>query len=58
VSHLYACELNPDSVEALRRNLKANGVEDQCEVLPGDNAVTAVRLQGLVDRVSLGKCYK
>jgi tRNA wybutosine-synthesizing protein 3 len=54
VGLLYACEVNPDSVEALRRNLKANGVEDRCQVLPGDNAHTAVQLRGLVDRVNLG----
>ena len=54
VAFLYACELNPDSVEALRRNLRANGVESRCEVLPGDNAVTALKVKGLVDRVNLG----
>jgi tRNA G37 N-methylase Trm5 len=53
-AHLYACELNPDSVEALRRNLRGNAVDDRCTVLPGDNAVTAPKLKGLADRVNLG----
>ena len=54
VAHLYACELNPDSVLALRRNLQANGVADRCTVLPGDNADSAPALRGLADRVNLG----
>ncbi len=33
----YACEWNPDSVEALRRNLETNGVSHKCEILHGDN---------------------
>jgi tRNA G37 N-methylase Trm5 len=36
-SLVYACEWNPDAVEALERNLKLNGVEDRCIVLRGDN---------------------
>lgn len=44
---VYACEWNPHAVEALRRNLEANGVTDSCVVLEGDNRVTApnVRLR-------------
>lgn len=34
---VHACEWNPDAVEALRRGLKANGVEDRCIVHYGDN---------------------
>ena len=37
VKHLHACEWNPDAVEALRRNLRLNGVEDRCTVHVGDN---------------------
>jgi tRNA G37 N-methylase Trm5 len=37
VKHAYACEWNPDSVAALRRNLEANGVSHKCEILQGDN---------------------
>lgn len=34
---LHACEWNPDAVEALRKNLRLNGVEDRCVVHFGDN---------------------
>lgn len=36
VAHVYACEVNPPSLEALRRNLALNGVAASCTVLPGD----------------------
>jgi hypothetical protein len=52
--HLHACELNPDSVEALRRGLAANGVADRCTVYPGDNQLNAPQLKGQCDRVHLG----
>ena len=54
VALLYACELNPDSVEALRRNLAANSVQDRCQVLPGDNALSLDAFRGRADRVNLG----
>ena len=34
-SQAYACEWNPNALEALRRNLKANGVEGRGEVRRG-----------------------
>ncbi|KAK9056395.1 hypothetical protein SSX86_027485 [Deinandra increscens subsp. villosa] len=49
---VYACEWNPHAIEALRRNLEANGVADRCVVLEGDNGVTAPK--GVADRVNLG----
>ena len=52
--HVHACELNPDSVEALRRGLAANGVVDRCTVYPGDNQLSAPQLAGTCDRVHLG----
>lgn len=52
--HVHACELNPDSVEALRRGLVANGVLDRCTVHPGDNQLSAPMLAGKCDRVHLG----
>nr|XP_022334826.1 tRNA wybutosine-synthesizing protein 2 homolog [Crassostrea virginica] len=37
-AHLvHACEWNPDAAEALKRNLRLNGVEDRCVVHHGDN---------------------
>ncbi|KAI7757017.1 hypothetical protein M8C21_004039, partial [Ambrosia artemisiifolia] len=49
---VYACEWNPHAIEALRRNLEANGVADRCVVLEGDNRATAPK--GVANRVNLG----
>lgn len=42
---VHACEWNPDAVEALRKGLKANRVEDRCIVHYGDNRKVNIRLQ-------------
>lgn len=54
--HLHACELNPDSVDALKRGLAANGVSDRCTTYLGDNQLTATAeaIVGKCDRVHLG----
>ena len=53
VAKVIACEWNPHSVEALRRNLERNGFGfDQCEVREGDNRRVAPA--GVADRVLLG----
>ncbi|XP_028762976.1 tRNA wybutosine-synthesizing protein 2/3/4 [Neltuma alba] len=49
---VYACEWNPHAVEALKHNLKANSVTDQCLILEGDNRSLAPK--GVADRVCLG----
>ncbi|KAL8151209.1 hypothetical protein V2J09_021017 [Rumex salicifolius] len=49
---VYACEWNPHAIEALQRNVEANGVADRCIVLEGDNRLTAPR--GVANRVCLG----
>ncbi|KAK7855527.1 receptor-like serine/threonine-protein kinase sd1-7 [Quercus suber] len=38
---VYACEWNPNAIEALQHNLQANSVSDRCIVLEGDNQITA-----------------
>lgn len=49
----YACEWNPDALEALKKNLKLNKVgEDRCVVLFGDNRVTCPK--EVADHVNLG----
>ncbi|EKX45664.1 hypothetical protein GUITHDRAFT_71161, partial [Guillardia theta CCMP2712] len=53
-SKLFACEINPDSVEALQRNLLANRVADRCHVLLGDNRETTSLLDRSAHRVLLG----
>ena len=34
---VFACEWNPDAVEALKKNLEVNNVSDKCVILEGDN---------------------
>ena len=53
VGRVIACEWNPNSVRALRRNLERNGVDARrCEVREGDNRRVAP--VGCADRVLLG----
>ncbi|KAK2848925.1 hypothetical protein Q5P01_008759 [Channa striata] len=51
-SHVHACEWNPDAVEALQRNLKANRVSDRCTIHQGDNR--QLKLSDIAERVNLG----
>ena len=52
--HIYACELNPDSIDALSRGARLNGVTNRLTILEGDNQETLRDLTGLADRVHLG----
>jgi tRNA wybutosine-synthesizing protein 3 len=52
--HVYALELNPNSVLALNRGAKLNGVSDRLSVIQGDNQVSMRSLSGIADRVHLG----
>jgi tRNA G37 N-methylase Trm5 len=53
VATLYACEWNPPSIDALRRNLVLNGIPPgSCTVLPGDCREVAPK--GIAHRVLLG----
>ena len=54
VEHVHCCEWNPNAVRALETNLKSNGVVGRSTVHLGNNRVTAVSLEGIVDRVLLG----
>ena len=52
---VHACELNPNSIAALKRNLElANIAPDRYEILEGDNRITTHSLRDVADRVSLG----
>ncbi|XP_053180054.1 tRNA wybutosine-synthesizing protein 2 homolog [Scomber japonicus] len=51
-AHVHACEWNPDAVEALQKNLVANGVFDRCTIHQGDNR--QLQLCDVADRVNLG----
>ncbi|NXN30273.1 TYW2 protein, partial [Nycticryphes semicollaris] len=48
----HACEWNSHAVEALRRNLALNGVQDRCCVHHGDSR--QLELRDVADRVNLG----
>nr|POE58267.1 trna wybutosine-synthesizing protein 2/3/4 [Quercus suber] len=49
---VYACEWNPNAIEALQHNLQANSVSDCSIVLEGDNRITPPK--GVADHVCLG----
>lgn len=49
---VIACEWNPASIEALRRNLILNKCDEKCEILEGDNRQTCPI--NIADRVNLG----
>ncbi|XP_077466622.1 tRNA wybutosine-synthesizing protein 2 homolog [Stigmatopora argus] len=51
-AHVHACEWNPNAIEALRKNLVTNRVQDRCTVHPGDNR--QLQLFDIADRVNLG----
>ncbi|KAF1509726.1 hypothetical protein FQV19_0014882, partial [Eudyptula minor] len=48
----HACEWNGHAVEALRRNLALNGVQDRCRIHHGDSR--QLELRNVADRVNLG----
>lgn len=51
--HLYACEWNPDAIEALKKNLQLNKIDQsRCTVLEGDNRTN--RPTDVAQRVILG----
>ncbi|KAK8803700.1 hypothetical protein WA158_001394 [Blastocystis sp. Blastoise] len=54
VSHVTALEWNPDSIEALTKNVKLNHVEQKCTILCGDNRLISKPYYNKADRVLLG----
>ena len=52
--HVHACEINPNSITALKNGLKRNGVSERCTIHEGDNKITMKNLRGIADRVILG----
>ena len=51
---VYACELNPNSIQALTRGAELNNVTDRLTILHGDNQETLPKLRNVADRVHLG----
>ncbi|CAG0891796.1 unnamed protein product [Darwinula stevensoni] len=50
--HVHACEWNPHAIQALRKSLALNGIQDRCTVHEGDNR--KVCPENVADRVNLG----
>ncbi len=52
--HVYACEMNPNSIMAITRGAELNQVLDRLTIVEGDNQETLQSLTGVADRVHLG----
>ena len=52
--HVYACEINPNSIQALENGAKLNNVSERLTILEGDNLSTMKQVYHLADRVHLG----
>ena len=52
--HVYACELNPNSIDALTKGAELNAVSDRLTIIEGDNQITLQHLTNIADRVHLG----
>lgn len=54
VKHLHACEINPNSIEALTWGAKKNNVSQRLTIHEGDNNFTLTNLKNSSDRCHLG----
>lgn len=52
--YVHACELNPNSIIALKKALKLNNLEQKMTIYEGDNLDYLPKLNTLADRVFLG----
>ena len=52
--HIYACELNPNSINALTKGAELNAVSNKLTILEGDNQITLQSLSNIADRIHLG----
>ena len=52
--HIYACELNPNSINALTKGAELNAVSNKLTILEGDNQITLQSLSNIAGRVHLG----
>ena len=53
-AHVHACELNTESIKALKWAAEKNGVSHSITIYEGDNQSTLPTLRGIADRVLLG----
>ena len=54
VKHLHACEINPNSIEALSWAAKKNNVSHKLTIHEGDNKIALANLRNISDRCHLG----
>lgn len=52
--YVHACELNPNSVNALRKALELNNLNEKMTIHEGDNQLSLPNLKSVADRVFLG----
>lgn len=52
--HIHACEMNPNSIQALEKALELNQIEEKLTIYPGDNQESLPKLEYIADRVFLG----
>ena len=52
--YVHACELNPNSIIALRKALRLNNLEQKMTIYEGDNQCFLPKLYTMADRVFLG----
>ena len=52
--HVHACEINPNSINALMWGAEKNCVEDRITIHEGDNKLSLPKLEGIADRCHLG----
>ncbi len=53
-THVHACELNPESIKALKWAARKNNVSKSITIHEGNNQSTLPNLRGIADRVLLG----
>ncbi len=53
-THVHACELNPESIKALKWAAQKNNVSKSITIHEGNNQSTLPNLRGIADRVLLG----
>jgi len=54
---LFAIDINPDSIELLRRNVMLNRLDGRVEILEGDCRKFAPLLEGVADRIFMGYLF-
>lgn len=54
VERIHACEINPNSIQALEWSAQRNEVESRLTIHPQDNLITLEKMKNSADRILLG----